>query len=40
MALTHLIALLRKFFRIAFDTMTEAAELRRRMARQHPRMEE
>lgn len=40
MALTHLIALLRKFFKASFDTMAEAAELRREMSRRHPCMEE
>ncbi len=40
MALTHLIALLRKLFKATFDTMAEAAELRREMSRLHPRMED
>jgi len=40
MALAHLVALLRRFFKNTFDAMEEAAELRRRMARRHPHMEE
>lgn len=40
MALAHLIALLRRLFKNYFDAMVEASELRRRMTRQHPHMDE
>ena len=40
MALAHFVALLRKLFKKSFDAMVEAGELRRRMARRHPHMEE
>jgi hypothetical protein len=40
MALAHILRLLKKLFRTASDAMIEAAELRRRMARRHPHMEE
>jgi hypothetical protein len=40
MALAHILAVLKKFFRAAASTMHEAAELRRRMARRHRGMEE
>jgi hypothetical protein len=40
MALAHFVALLRKLFRNYFDALAEAGELRRDMARRHPRMEE
>ena len=40
MALAHVVALLRRLFKNSFDTLVEAAELRRRMARRYPHMEE
>jgi hypothetical protein len=40
MALAHIVALLKKILRAAASTMHEAAEMRRRMARRHPGMEE
>ncbi len=40
MALAHILRLLKKLFRDAFDAMVEPAELRRRMARRFPHMEE
>ncbi len=40
MVLVHVAALLRRLFKQAFDAMIEASELRRRMARRYPRMEE
>jgi hypothetical protein len=40
MALAHILAFLKKILRGAARTAHEAAELRRRMARRHPGMEE
>lgn len=40
MFLAHLVALLRRMFKNAFDAMAEAAELRRKLARRYPHMEE
>ena len=39
MALAHILRLLKKLFRDAYDAMVEAAELRRRMASRYPHME-
>ena len=40
MALAHILRFLKKLFRNAAEAATEAAELRRRMARRFPHMEE
>jgi hypothetical protein len=40
MVLVQVVALLRRLFKHAFGAMIEAGELRRRMARRYPRMEE
>ena len=40
MALAHILRLLKKLFRTAVEAAAEAAELRRRMARRYPHMEE
>ena len=40
MALAHILRLLKKLFLDATDIMTEAGELRRRMARRYPHIEE
>jgi hypothetical protein len=40
MALAHVVALLRKLLRNWFRAMAEARELRRRMARRHPHIEQ
>ncbi len=40
MALAHILRLLKKLFRNALDIATETAEMRRRLARRFPHMEE
>lgn len=40
MALAHILRLLKKLFRLAEESITEAFELRRRMARRYPHSEE
>jgi hypothetical protein len=40
MALAHILRLLKKFFRNVADGIDEASEMRRKMARRHPHMEE
>lgn len=40
MFLAHVVALLRRIFKNSFEAMAEAAELRRKMARRYPHMEE
>lgn len=40
MVLTHVVALLRRFFRNSFDAMAEAAQLRRDLARRYPSMDQ
>lgn len=40
MALAHILRLIRKLLRISAETMTEAFELRRQMARRYPHSEE